>query len=81
MFYELLREWEAKHEDAGWNLESQLGEKIRTLVSARTDLANYLHLARLFVTQLVLVYYILQIINVLLKCCILRIKSKLLMMS
>ncbi|XP_069118288.1 codanin-1-like [Argopecten irradians] len=52
-FYELLREWEANHMSSGWSVAAFLGDKIRTLINCKTELANYVHFARLFQSQLI----------------------------
>ncbi|KAK7471510.1 hypothetical protein BaRGS_00035849 [Batillaria attramentaria] len=52
-FYEVLREWEAKKQTPGWNTELRLGDKIRGIVGNKTELANHLHLSRLFLSQLI----------------------------
>ncbi|XP_033735346.1 codanin-1-like isoform X2 [Pecten maximus] len=52
-FYELLREWEANHMSSGWSVAAFLGDKIRALVNFKTELANHVHFARLFQSQLI----------------------------
>ena len=53
-FYELIREWEDHHLTAGWSVRRCQSEKIYSLVNlGRDSLANCLHLARLFVLQLI----------------------------
>jgi hypothetical protein len=47
-FYELLREWETSHHTPGWTVAGKMGDRIRALVSYKTELANHLHFARLF---------------------------------
>ncbi|EDO46776.1 predicted protein, partial [Nematostella vectensis] len=51
-FYELVREWEDSHGKPGWNMEDNMGNKIRLLVHQRSDQANYVPFARLFQSQL-----------------------------
>jgi len=54
MFYELIRDWEDQHLTAGWSVRQCQAEKINILISiGRDSLANCLHLARLFVLQLI----------------------------
>ena len=38
-----------------WNMGEVLGHRIRALVTYRTDLANHIHFARLFQSQLIAV--------------------------
>ncbi|OWF46147.1 codanin-1-like isoform X2 [Mizuhopecten yessoensis] len=52
-FYELLREWEAHHMSSGWSVAAFLGDKIRALINFKTELANHIHFARLFQSQLI----------------------------
>ena len=52
-FYELLREWESNHHNPGWTMSGKMGDRIRALVSYKTELANHLHFARLFQSQLI----------------------------
>ncbi|XP_076098062.1 codanin-1-like [Mytilus galloprovincialis] len=52
-FYELLREWETNHHTPGWTISGKMGDRIRALVSYKTELANHLHFARLFQSQLI----------------------------
>jgi len=68
MFYELIREWEDQHLTAGWSVRQCQAEKIRSLISlGRDSLANCLHLARLFVLQLI---QVLLIIHAVAKTCV-----------
>ncbi|XP_048244553.1 codanin-1-like isoform X2 [Haliotis rufescens] len=53
VFYELIRDWEDKRQNTGWSLVDVHGERIRWLVTFRTDLTNHLHFARLFLSQLI----------------------------
>lgn len=53
MFYELLREWEEYRHSPGWSMADAMGERIRSLVGGRPDLANHVHFARLFQSQLI----------------------------
>lgn len=39
----------------GWSVSEALGDRIRALVSAKTELSNHLHFARLFQSQLIAV--------------------------
>ncbi|KAK3592928.1 hypothetical protein CHS0354_011728 [Potamilus streckersoni] len=52
-FYELIREWEERHHSTGWNMMEMMGHRIRALISDKTELANYIHFARLFQSQLI----------------------------
>ncbi|KAL3873142.1 hypothetical protein ACJMK2_036296 [Sinanodonta woodiana] len=52
-FYELIREWEERHHSTGWNMTEMMGQRIRTLISEKAELANYIHFARLFQSQLI----------------------------
>lgn len=54
-FYEILRLWERQHMTPGWSVSEALGDRIRALVSAKTELSNHLHFARLFQSQLIAV--------------------------
>lgn len=47
LFYDILRTWEANHNQPEWSFEL-LGSKIRALLTMHEDPANYYHLARLF---------------------------------
>ncbi|XP_041351384.1 codanin-1-like [Gigantopelta aegis] len=53
LFYELIREWELKREVPGWSMVSSMANRIHSLVEFQTDLANHLHFARLFQSQLI----------------------------
>jgi len=53
LFYELIRDWQECHMTPGWNMVETQGEKIRHLVGYRTELANHIHFARLFQSQLI----------------------------
>jgi len=54
LFYELVRDWEEHHLTSGWSVRSCQLEKIRGIINlGRDSLANCLHLARLFVLQLI----------------------------
>ncbi|KAK3715043.1 hypothetical protein QZH41_012109, partial [Actinostola sp. cb2023] len=52
LFYELVREWEDCHNKPGWTVEESMGNRIRSLVHQRPDLANHSSFARLFQSQL-----------------------------
>lgn len=54
-FYEILRVWERHHMVPGWSFTEVLGGKVRAMVSAKTELSNHLHFARLFQSQLIAV--------------------------
>ncbi|KAL5008641.1 hypothetical protein ScPMuIL_014222 [Solemya velum] len=51
MFYELIREWEENNMTPGWSV-AKMADRIQDLISYRTELANHLHFARLFQSQL-----------------------------
>ena len=53
LFYELIRDWQECHMTPGWNMLETQGEKICHLVGYRTELANHIHFARLFQSQLI----------------------------
>ena len=52
-FYELIRIWQEHHMTPGWSLIDQEGRRIFELVTQRTKLANHIHFARLFQSQLI----------------------------
>jgi len=53
-FYELIREWEDHCVSPGWSVKQCQSAKIHSLINlGRDSLANSLHLARLFVLQLI----------------------------
>ncbi|XP_053394864.1 codanin-1-like [Mercenaria mercenaria] len=52
-FYELIREWEASRMNPNYNMAEMFGGRVRALVNVRTDLANLIHFARLFQSQLI----------------------------
>ena len=56
-FYEMLREWEDNHIFPGWNMMDVMGDRIRSLINVKLELANLIHFSRLFQSQL------LQVIN------------------
>ena len=53
LFYEVIRDWQECHMTPGWNMLETQGEKVRHLVGYRTELANHIHFARLFQSQLI----------------------------
>ncbi|XP_059505354.1 codanin-1 isoform X2 [Stegostoma tigrinum] len=53
VFYELLREWEDKHADPGWEFERALGLRIRNMMVNLSTACNHNHFARLFQKQLI----------------------------
>ncbi|XP_069494756.1 codanin-1 isoform X2 [Ambystoma mexicanum] len=53
VFYELLRDWEDKHEQTGWAFEGGLGHRIRAIMENLTATSNHSHFARLFQKQLI----------------------------
>lgn len=52
LFYEILRIWEKNHLLSGWNFNTALSGKIRSLLSLHDCAVNFMHLARLFKGQL-----------------------------
>ncbi|GAB1604544.1 Hypothetical predicted protein [Argonauta hians] len=56
-FYELIREWKDNHEKPQWSLKAMLYKKIHLVLSPDSELANYWHLAKLFVSQLIIMYH------------------------
>ncbi|XP_029648667.1 codanin-1 [Octopus sinensis] len=56
-FYELIREWKDNHEKPQWSLTSMLNKKMHLVLSPDSELANYWHLAKLFVSQLIIMYH------------------------
>ncbi|XP_042194062.1 codanin-1 [Callorhinchus milii] len=53
IFYELLREWEDKHENPCWDFERALGLRIRMMMVNLSTAYNHSHFARLFQKQLI----------------------------
>ncbi|XP_048455569.1 codanin-1 isoform X2 [Rhincodon typus] len=53
VFYELLREWEDKHANPGWEFERALGLRIRNMMVNLSTACNHNHFARLFQKQLI----------------------------
>ncbi|XP_041070600.1 codanin-1 isoform X1 [Carcharodon carcharias] len=53
VFYELLREWEDKHTNPGWEFERSLGLRIRNMMVNLSTACNHNHFARLFQKQLI----------------------------
>lgn len=54
-FYELIREWEASRMNPDYKMAEMFGQRVRAIVNVRTDLANMIHFARLFQSQLIAV--------------------------
>lgn len=52
LFYEILRIWEKNHLQTEWNFSMALGGKIKALLSLNSEPMNFMHLARLFKSQL-----------------------------
>ena len=48
----MLREWEDDHLSPGWNMVDIMGERIRSLINVKLELANFIHFSRLFQSQL-----------------------------
>uniref|UniRef100_UPI00398ECD18 codanin-1 n=1 Tax=Pristiophorus japonicus TaxID=55135 RepID=UPI00398ECD18 len=53
VFYELLREWEDKHTNPGWEFERALGLRIRHMMVNLSTACNHSHFARLFQKQVI----------------------------
>ncbi|XP_059807871.1 codanin-1 isoform X1 [Hypanus sabinus] len=53
IFYELLREWEDKHSNPGWEFERAMGLRIRNMMINLSIACNHSHFARLFQKQLI----------------------------
>ncbi|XP_074145504.1 codanin-1 isoform X2 [Sminthopsis crassicaudata] len=52
VFYEVLREWEDRHEEPGWDFEKGLGNRIRSMMSQLSAASSHSHFVRLFQKQL-----------------------------
>ncbi|XP_038596822.1 codanin-1 [Tachyglossus aculeatus] len=52
VFYEVLREWEDRHKEPGWDFERGLGSRIRTMMVQLSAASGHSHFARLFQKQL-----------------------------
>ncbi|XP_031528747.1 codanin-1 isoform X1 [Vicugna pacos] len=52
VFYEVLREWEDRHEEPGWDFEKGLGSRIRTMMGHLSAAGSHSHFVRLFQKQL-----------------------------
>ncbi|XP_043839414.1 codanin-1 isoform X1 [Dromiciops gliroides] len=52
VFYEVLREWEDRHEEPGWDFEKGLGNRIRSMMSQLSTASSHSHFVRLFQKQL-----------------------------
>ncbi|XP_013367892.1 PREDICTED: codanin-1 isoform X2 [Chinchilla lanigera] len=52
VFYEVLREWEDRHEEPGWDFEKGLGSRIRAMMSQLSAACSHSHFVRLFQKQL-----------------------------
>ncbi|XP_070325182.1 codanin-1 isoform X2 [Odocoileus virginianus] len=52
VFYEVLREWEDRHEEPGWDFEKGLGSRIRAMMGQLSAACSHSHFARLFQKQL-----------------------------
>ncbi|XP_074091300.1 codanin-1 isoform X3 [Macrotis lagotis] len=52
VFYEVLREWEDRHEEPGWDFEKGLGNRIRSIMSQLSAASSHGHFVRLFQKQL-----------------------------
>lgn len=52
LFYEIIKTWEDFHLRPDWNFSHVLSKKINTMLSMHSDAVNYLHIARLFKSQL-----------------------------
>jgi hypothetical protein len=54
-FYDMLWQWEKNHKFENWSFAEQFTEKIKTLVSFKDNMTNFLQFVKLFQEQLVLV--------------------------
>ncbi|XP_012933842.1 codanin-1 isoform X2 [Heterocephalus glaber] len=52
VFYEVLREWEDRHEEPGWDFEKGLGSRIRAMMGQLSAACSHSHFVRLFQKQL-----------------------------
>ncbi|XP_053521842.1 codanin-1 isoform X3 [Artibeus jamaicensis] len=52
VFYEVLREWEDRHEEPGWDFEKGLGNRIRAMMGQLSAACSHSHFVRLFQKQL-----------------------------
>ena len=52
-FYELVREWQEKHLTPGWSVAEAQTSRIHSLLGLTMPLANHIHFARLFQSQLI----------------------------
>ncbi|XP_014636098.1 PREDICTED: codanin-1 isoform X2 [Ceratotherium simum simum] len=52
VFYEVLREWEDRHEEPGWDFEKGLGSRIRAMMGQLSAACSHSHFVRLFQRQL-----------------------------
>ncbi|XP_059559984.1 codanin-1 isoform X7 [Myotis daubentonii] len=52
VFYEVLREWEDRHEEPGWDFEKGLGSRIRVMMGQLSAACSHSHFVRLFQKQL-----------------------------
>ncbi|XP_042543826.1 codanin-1 isoform X3 [Dipodomys spectabilis] len=52
VFYEVLREWEDRHEEAGWDFEKGVGSRVRAMMGQLSAACSHSHFVRLFQKQL-----------------------------
>ncbi|XP_043290102.1 codanin-1 [Venturia canescens] len=52
LFYDILKDWEDNHLKPDWSFQRALKNKINSLLTTHTDAVNYCHLAKLFISQL-----------------------------
>ncbi|KFO32980.1 Codanin-1 [Fukomys damarensis] len=52
VFYEVLREWEDRHDEPGWDFEKGLGSRIRAMMGQLSAACSHSHFVRLFQKQL-----------------------------
>uniref|UniRef100_A0ABI7XIH9 Codanin-1 C-terminal domain-containing protein n=1 Tax=Felis catus TaxID=9685 RepID=A0ABI7XIH9_FELCA len=52
VFFEVLREWEDRHEEPGWDFEKGLGSRIRAMMGQLSAACSHSHFVRLFQKQL-----------------------------
>ncbi|CAD7086210.1 unnamed protein product [Hermetia illucens] len=54
MFYGILKTWECKHLDPTWKFSVMLGPKVHALLMIQDNPINMAHLAKLFISQLII---------------------------
>ena len=54
LFYDILKDWEDNHLSPGWSFDRGVRHKVHTLLNLSVDPVNYCHLAKLFISQLLM---------------------------